>query len=146
MPVVVDGKLMMADRNMMLSILNAETGEPAGSMKGVSATGVSEDGKFAYLRKLNGEVAKIDSAGKEIWSVRAHVGAIPTAPTEKKGVVYVSSGKGTVSAIAAEDGKILWQYQASPQLFVMCSVACDGENAYLTAFDGSLTAIKCRAR
>jgi hypothetical protein len=25
-------------------------------------------------------------------------------------------------------------------------VACDGENAYLTASDGSLTAIKCRAR
>ncbi len=146
MPVVVDGKLMMADRNMMLSILNAETGEPAGSMKGVSATGVSEDGKFAYLRKLNGDVTKIDSSGKELWSVRAHVGAIPTAPTEKNGVVYVSSGKGTVSAIAAEDGKILWQYQASPQFFVMCSVACDGENAYLTAFDGSLTAIKCRAR
>jgi hypothetical protein len=27
----------------------------------------------------------------------------------------------------------------------MSSVACDGANAYVTAFDGSLTAIKCRA-
>ena len=98
-----------------------------------------------YLRKLNGEVVKIDGSAKELWSVRAHVGAIPTAPTEKDGVVYVSSGKGTVSAIAADRGKVLWQYQASPQLFVMCSVACDGVNAYLTAFDGTLTAIKCRA-
>ena len=34
MPVVAEGKLMIADRNMMLSILNADTGEPAGSMKG----------------------------------------------------------------------------------------------------------------
>ena len=146
MPVVAEGKLMIADRNMMLSILNAETGEPAGSMKGISATGLSEDGKFAYLRKLDGHVAKIDSSGKEIWSVGAHVGAIPTAPIEKNGVVYVSSGKGTVSAIAADSGKILWQYQASPQLFVMSSVTCDGANAYVTAFDGSLTAIKCQAR
>ena len=144
MPVVVEGKLMMADRNMMLSILNAETGELVSSMKGVSATGISEDGKFAYLRKLSGDVAKVDSAGKEIWSVRAHVGAIPTAPTEKNGVVYVSSGKGIVSALAADSGKVLWEYQGSPQLFVMCAVACDGTNAYLTAFDGSLTAIKCR--
>ena len=78
--------------------------------------------------------------------MRAQVGAIPTAPTEKNGVVYVCSGKGIVSAIAADSGKLLWQYQASPQLFVMCSVACDGTNAYLTAFDGSLTAIKCRAQ
>jgi outer membrane protein assembly factor BamB len=146
MPVVTEGKLMIADRNMMLTILNAETGEPAGSMRQVSATGVSEDGKFVYLRKLNGSVAKIDSSGKEIWSVGALVGAIPTAPTEKNGVVYVSSGKGTVSAIAADSGKVLWQYQGSPQLFVMSSVACDGANAYVTAFDGSLTAIKCRAR
>jgi outer membrane protein assembly factor BamB len=146
MPVVADGKVMIADRNMMLTILNAETGEVSGSMKGVSATGVSEDGKFAYLRKTDGDVAKVDSSGKEIWSVPAHVGYIPTAPVEKNGVVYVSSGKGHVSAIAADSGKLLWEYQGSPQLFVMCSVACDGENAYLTAFDGSLTAIKCRAR
>jgi len=146
MPVVADGKLMIADRNIMLTILNAETGEPAGSLRHVSATGVSEDGKFVYLRKTNGDVARIDSSGKELWSAHAHVGAIPTAPTEKNGVVYVSSGKGIVSAIAADSGKILWQYQGSPQLFVMCSVACDGTNAYLTAFDGSLTAIKCQAR
>jgi outer membrane protein assembly factor BamB len=145
MPVVAEGKLVIADRNMMVSILNAETGEPAGSLKGVSATGLSEDGKFVYLRKLNGQLAKIDSSGKELWSARAHLGAIPTAPTEKAGVVYVCSGKGTVSALAADSGKLLWEYQASPQLFVMCSVACDGANAYLTAFDGSLTAIKCRA-
>jgi outer membrane protein assembly factor BamB len=146
MPVVAEGKLMIADRNMMLTILNAETGEPTGSLKSVSATGLSEDGKFVYLRKTNGNVARIDSSGKEIWSVPAHVGAIPTAPVEKNGVVYVSSGKGIVSAVAAENGNILWQYQGSPQLFVMSSVACDGENAYLTAFDGSLTAIKCRAK
>ena len=61
-------------------------------------------------------------------------------------MVYISSGKGTVSAIAADSGKILWQYQGSPQLFVMSSVVSDGANAYVTAFDGSLTAIKCRAR
>ena len=146
MPLVADGKLIIADRNMMVTILNAETGEPSGSLKGVSATGVSQDGKFAYLRKLDGHVVKIDSSGKEIWSLRAQVGAIPTAPTEKNGVVYVSSGKGIVSAIAADSGKLLWQYQGSPQLFVMCSVACDGENAYLTAFDGSLTAIRCGGR
>lgn len=143
MPVVADGKLMIADRNMMLTILDANTGEPAGSASKVAATGISEDGKFVYLRKLDGNLAKIDSDGKEVWSVSARLGALPAAPTQKNGVVYVCSGKGTVSAIAADSGKILWQYQASPQLFVMCAVACDGVNAYLTAFDGTLTAIKC---
>ena len=114
MPVVAEGKLMIADRGYMLTILNAETGEPISTMRKVAATGLSEDGKFVYLRQTDGRLTKIDSSGKEIWSVGAHLGAIPTAPTEKNGVVYVSSGKGTVSAIAAESGKILWQYQASP--------------------------------
>jgi len=145
-PVVAEGKVLIADRNMMLSILDAETGEPAGSAKGVSATGLSEDGKSVYLRKTNGDLAKVDSSGKELWSVPAHLGAIPAAPTEKNGVVYVSSARGMVSAIAADSGKLLWQYQASPQLFVMSSVACDGANAYVTAFDGTLTAIKCRGQ
>jgi outer membrane protein assembly factor BamB len=145
-PVVAEGKLMIADRNMMLSILDAETGEPAGSLRRVAATGISEDGKFVYLRRIDGNLTKIDSAGEQIWSVPAHLGAIPAAPTEKNGLVYVSSGKGTLSAISAGNGKILWQYQASPQLYVMSSVACDGTNAYLTAFDGTLTAIKCQAR
>ena len=145
-PVVAEGKLMIADRNMMLTILNAETGEVVGSLKGVSACGLSEDGKFVYLRKTKGNVAKVDSSGTEIWSTPAHLGYIPAAPTEKKGVVYVASGNGTVSAVAADSGTLLWQYQASPQLYVMGSVACDGTNACVTAFDGSLTAIKCRAR
>ena len=146
MPVVAAGKLFIADRNYYLTILDAETGEPVTTQRRVAATGLSEDGKFVYLRKTNGELTKVDSTGKELWTVGAGLGAIPTAPTEKNGMVYVSSGKGTVSAIAAEDGKLLWQYQASPQLFVMSSVSCDGANAYLTAFDGTLTAIKLGAK
>ncbi len=145
MPVVAEGKLLVADRNFYLTILNAETGERISSQKEVSATGLSEDGHHVYLRKVNGGLAKIDSDGKEIWSLPSdavHLGAIPTAPVEKNGVVYVCSSKGTVSAVSADKGEVLWKYSASPELFVMSSVACDGANAYVTAFDGTLTAIK----
>lgn len=144
MPVVAADKLMVADRAYMLTILNAETGESISSSRRVAATGLSAEGKFVYLRKTDGDLAKMDSTGQEIWSVPAGLGAIPTAPTERNGTVYVCSAKGTVSAISAENARILWQYQASPQLFVMSSVASDGTNVYLTAFDGSLTAIKCQ--
>jgi outer membrane protein assembly factor BamB len=144
MPVVAEGKLMIADRNYQLSILDAQTGEPLGALPKVAATGLSEDGKHVYLRKTDGNLVKIDSAAKEVWSAAAQLGAIPTAPTEKNGVVYVASATGLITALAALDGKVHWQYQASPQLFVMSSVACDGTNAYVTAFDGTLTAIRCR--
>ena len=143
MPVVAEGKLMIADRAYKLTMLNANTGQSLGAKDAVAATGISENGKFVYLRKIDGKLAKIDSTGKQLWSVPAQLGAIPTAPLEKNGVVYVCSGKGTLSAVAASSGKILWQYQVSPQLFVMSSVSCDGTNAYVTAFDGTLTALKC---
>jgi outer membrane protein assembly factor BamB len=146
MPVVAEGRLMIADRNYMLSIFDATTGQLTNSLRKVAATGLSEDGKSVYLRQTDGQLTKVDSSGKQLWSVGAHLGAIPTAPIEKNGVVYVCSSKGTVSAVSAQNGKVLWQYQASPQLFVMSSLACDGLNAYLTAFDGTLTAIRAEPK
>lgn len=143
MPVVAEGKLHIADRGYHLTILDADTGEPIATAEKVSATGLSEDGRFVYRRMTDGRLAKTDSSGKELWSVPAEMNFIPTAPTEKNGVVYVASAKGMVSALAADDGKLLWRYQASPQLFVMSSVVSDGERVYATAFDGTLTAIKC---
>lgn len=143
-PVVAGNKLFVADRSYALSILDAETGEPVGSAAKAAATGLAEDGRGVYVRRTDGDLARLDDSGQTLWSVPAHLGPIPAAPTEHNGVVYVASARGLVTALSAAAGSVLWQYQASPQLFVMSSVACDGTNAYVTAFDGTLTAIKCR--
>ncbi|MGB9619803.1 MAG: PQQ-binding-like beta-propeller repeat protein, partial [Armatimonadota bacterium] len=145
-PVVAEGKVFIADRDYMLTIIDAENGERIDAKKGVAATGLSEDGRFVYLRKTDGNLEKIDTAGNVIWSTPCKMGYVPAAPMEKDGVVYVASGLGLVSAVSAQDGKILWQYQASPQLFVMSSVISDGKLAYVTSFDGMLTAIRCNAQ
>ena len=142
MPVVVDNKVFAADRSYRMIILDAATGERINALSGVAAAGPSADGKSVYLRKTTGDLVKINSQGEAIWSAPAELNAIPTAPAEKDGVVFVASARGKVSAVNAADGKILWQYQASPQLFVMSSVASDGKNAYVTAFDGTVSAIK----
>ncbi|MCC6484798.1 MAG: PQQ-binding-like beta-propeller repeat protein [Armatimonadetes bacterium] len=144
MPVVAGGKVYIADRNYWMTILDAVSGENIGSQEGVAATGVSEDGRYVYMRMLKGQLNKIDTQGHLIWSTDAGLGAIPTAPVEKDGKVFVCSARGMVSAIDATSGKILWQYQASPQLFVMSSVSCDGDNAYVTSFDGNITAVAVR--
>lgn len=145
-PVVAGGKVFIADRDYMLTILNANTGERLDAKAGVAATGLSEDGRFVYLRRTNGNLEKIDSNGNILWSTQCKMGYIPAAPAEKNGVVYVASGLGLVSAISASNGEIIWQYQASPQLFVMSSVVSDGERAYVTSFDGMLTAIWCNRK
>lgn len=141
-PAVVDGMLIVADRNYMLTILNAENGERVQAIRQVSGVGVSEDGKSAYLRKTTGELVKIDPRGNEVWSVPCQLDVIPTPPVEKSGIVYVASKKGMVSAVSAKWGKVLWRYQASPQLFVMSALAADEARAYVIGFDGYLTAIR----
>lgn len=144
MPVVAGGKVFAADRRYNLTILDAITGERLGTMEGVAAAGLSEDGRFIYLRKTTGNLVKMDPDQNVIWEVNAELNALPVAPVEKHGVVYVASAQGKVSAVSARFGRILWQYQASPQLFVMAGVGTDGINAYVPAFDGHLTAIKSR--
>ena len=146
MPVVAEGKLMIADRKMTLTILNAETGEPAGSQRQVSATGISEDGKFVYLRKSNGNVAKIDSARQRgLERGRPRWGHTDCADREERRGLCVERQRHRLG-----HRRRLWEDPLAipgiAQLFVMSSVACDGTNAYLTAFDGSLTAIKCAKR
>ncbi len=143
-PVVADGKVFVADRNYMLTVFNADTGERIDTRKGISAAGISEDGRFVYLRRTDGNLEKIDSSSKSIWATPCKMGHIAAAPVEKDGTVYVVSGLGLVSAIAVDSGKIIWQYQASPQLYVMSSVACDGRRVYVTDFGGSLTAVTCQ--
>ena len=103
---------------------------------------MTEDGAHDYVRKTNGDLVKMTMGGEVVWTCPASLGAIPAAPIEKDGIVYVSSGTGLVSAISARWGRPLWQYRASPQLFVMCSVNCDGARAYVASFDGYLTAIR----
>lgn len=144
MPVVAGGKVFAADRRYNLTILDAKTGERLGTMEGVAATGLSEDGNFIYLRRTTGNLVKMDTDQNVIWEVNAELNALPVAPVEKHGVVFVASAQGKVSAVSARFGRILWQYQASPQLFVMAGVGSDGVNAYVPAFDGHLTAIKTR--
>lgn len=144
MPVVAGGKVFAADRRYNLTILDAVTGERLGTQEGVAAAGLSEDGQYIYLRKTTGNLVKMDADQNVIWEVEAELNALPIAPVEKSGIVYVASAQGKVSAVSARFGRILWQYQASPQLFVMAGVGSDGVNAYVPAFDGHLTAIKTR--
>lgn len=143
-PVVVGGKVYIADRNFTLSIIDAESGEMTGNMDKCSATGISEDGKFVYLRRTDGHITKLNEAGEVIWNVPAVGDIIPTAPTEKDGVVLAASRSGNVKAVSADSGKVMWEYQATPGMFIMSAIPSRDGIAYVTGMDGSLTALKIK--
>jgi len=140
-PVVVGNRVFIADRNYQCAVMDAQTGERVKMLDKVSGVGVSQDGQFVYLRKTDGNLVKADSDGNELWKAPTQMGYVAASTTEQNGVVYVCSGLGLISAVSASDGKILGQYQATPQLYVFSAVTADNGVVFVSGMDGSVTAI-----
>lgn len=142
-PVVAAGKVFVADRDSKLGIMDAATGDMLGNAAGPVAVGIAEDAKAVYVRKANA-VAKLDTDGNPLWDVEAAADSVPASPVEKDGVVYVVSRLGLVQALNADDGSVLWKYQATPQLYVFDQVTVADGIVYVSGMDGSVTAIKAK--
>lgn len=140
-PVVCKGVVFTADRKYECSLSESATGNVISALESVAAVGLSMDGQFVYLRRTNSKLDKVDSTGKVVWSAEVPVGIVPAAPTEAGGIVYVCGNRGTVSAVSASDGKVLWQYDSTPSLYVLAGVGASDSTAYVVGTDGSLTAL-----
>lgn len=140
-PVVCKGVVFAPDRKYEMSLSDSATGNVISAMTAVAAVGLSLDGNSVYLRRTTSKLDKVDSTGKAVWTSDVPTGMVPAAPTEADGIVYVCGNKGTVSAVSAADGKVLWQYDSTPSLYVLAGVGASGSTAYVVGTDGSLTAL-----
>lgn len=140
-PVVCNGKVFVADRKYRCAMIDDATGKILDSLNDVSAVTLSGDGQYVYLRRTDQKVSKVDCSGKAVWTADVPADWFPPAPTEENGVVYVCGKRGTTSAISASDGKVLWQYDATPTQYVLAGVGAAGSTAYVVGTDGSLTAL-----
>ncbi len=138
-PVASGGRVWVADRKYMLTVI--EGGKAVESQEDVSAVGLSEDGKAVYLRRTKDRLVKMEG-GAEAWSASVDTDAIPGAPVEHKGVVVVCSGRGLVSAVEAASGKVLWQYQATPRLYVLGPPEVKERLVFVGCQDGTVTALQ----
>ncbi len=142
----------ITDRDWYLNAMNLETGILSWYTTNCLAVSASEDGEFLYVRTLRGEsqLQKWTLEGKFVWACpiwlnqfdAARALRYTVAPVEKNGKVYVVSCWGTLYCVDSKDGKILWQYQITPQLAVMSAPTVDDfGTVYVTAMDGTVTAI-----
>jgi outer membrane protein assembly factor BamB len=136
-----------ADRDFRLSAIDILSGVVSWSTTNCTGVGISRNQDALYLRKYGGDaqLEKVKLDGSSIWSAPVKLNQspmrFPTAPIEKDGVVYVCSCLGTLYAVDAKDGRILWQYQVTPELYVMNSVNAADGIVFVSAMDGTLTAI-----
>ncbi|MBN1853048.1 MAG: PQQ-binding-like beta-propeller repeat protein, partial [Pirellulales bacterium] len=142
-PIVIGDRLFVVDRAYVLGSYSL-SGEYLGEIAdGVSGIGAAHDGKHFYTRGVEKGLARYDGRGERIWSNPIPLGRFPIPPTEAGNVVYACSNRGLLAAVDAEEGKILWRYQVTPQLPVMAPVAADVDgNVYVAGMDGTVTRLR----
>jgi outer membrane protein assembly factor BamB/Icc-related predicted phosphoesterase len=141
--VVASGKVFAADVGGYLGCYNAPDGSGATIVqKATEAISLSRDGTALYCGLEEAGLDKIALDGAQIWQCKEPTSVIPIPPVERDGAVYAIQDAGTVMALDAASGKVLWRYRATPGLRIMAGPAV-GEDAVLVAgLDGSLTAIE----
>ncbi len=105
---------------------------------------LSADGQGVWTKLIGGEgaaLAKLDRDGDIIFRVPAIVGSVPSIPAEADGLVAVTANASIVSAHAAADGALLWQYQVSPGLYLPAGAVTRAGVVYVVGMDGSITAL-----
>ena len=136
-----------ADRDFRISAIDIQSGAISWSTTNCVGVGISRAQDALYLRKYSGDnqLEKVKLDGTSLWTSAVKLNRspmrFPTAPIEKDGVVYVCSCDGLLYAVDAKDGRILWQYQVTPGLYIMNSVNAADGIVYVSAMDGTITAI-----
>jgi outer membrane protein assembly factor BamB len=144
--------IYVADRDWYLSAMSWESGVLSWYTTNCLAVSASEDGETLYMRALKGkdQLQKWSLDGKLIWSSPIQLNDVEgdrslrytAPPVEKKGKVYTVSCWGTLYCVDSKTGKVLWQYQVTPQLAVMSSPVVDDNGiVYVSGMDGTVTAV-----
>jgi len=96
----------------------------------------------AYVASQNGITAFQASNGTQLWHYPSH-GYTSLLSSTVNGVIYASSnvdkGPGTIYALRASDGVVLWHYTASSSIYLQGIL--DGV-VYADADDGTLVALR----
>ena len=110
-------------------------------MAGVSGVSAAPDGGVC-LRKTKG-VCKLDATGATAWETEVETGFLPTVVASENGKALVLSDRGLLSCLDDETGNVIWQYQVTPKLWTMSSPCVHEGAVYVSAMDGSVTALAC---
>jgi len=141
-PVVSGGRVFCADRDYKLSIIDS-VGRLVSGTSDVVATGRSWDGQSVLIRRRDG-LARMAPDGSLAWTTTTFMGNVPASPVETRTSIFACSSTGTLSALAPRSGEILWQYRATPDLYVLAPPAASDGVAIVAGLDGSVTCLSGR--
>jgi outer membrane protein assembly factor BamB len=115
-PVVAKDKVIVVAPDRYMTAIDRKTGETIWRNKDHKyreSLGVSNDGKCAYAKTMDGELVAVSTEGNEfneLWLVDMGLGYehAPCIVAESKGVVYAGSRRGIVTAVNPKTKAVIW--------------------------------------
>jgi outer membrane protein assembly factor BamB len=143
-PIVMGDRIVMADRAYRLGAYTLE-GEYLGDLgEGIPAVGLAADGRGFFARSDSAGLLAFDEKGRQRWAAGdAVLGRFPIPPTAVGDRVYACSNRGRLYALDAGSGRLVWQYQVTPQLPVMAPLAATEDGVVVVVdMDGVVTRLQ----
>jgi len=150
-PVATAGKLFIVAPDRYMTVFDAATGhviwrkqDPANRVR--ESLGMSNDSSLVYAKTMDGDVIGISTSADSMqitWRAKAGLGyeLAPTAIVEDRGIVYIPSDDGMVTAAARADGKILWKHKVSNALITHI-LPLKANEIIVTSMDGKIVCLK----
>ena len=120
-PAVTGSRVVIVAPDRYATAIDRATGKQLwrhhdNAVKVRESLGLSEDGKRAYAKTMDGTVVAIDTQSndyRELWNTDCHFGYehAPCIVLEKDGYVYAGSRRGMLAVLDAATGNLLFNYR-----------------------------------
>ena len=139
--VAIKDHLFVCDRGYWLGIYTPDGKMVSKQDEKVAAIAFDSTCDYILGRTTDNRLCKFDESGTKIWDIKIPAGRFPIPPTSTKNHVYICSNRGRLNILSPEDGKSMFEYQATPGFYVMAPVCVDKNHCYIAGMDGSITAL-----
>ncbi|MFZ2287125.1 MAG: PQQ-binding-like beta-propeller repeat protein [Bacteroidales bacterium] len=144
-PVATGNRVFIVAPDRKIACLDALTGEviwhsDLGGATVRESMGISADSTLILAKTMNGVLIAVDTHGNEgrvVWKSDFDIGydIAPGVISEKDGVIFIPSDKGTVHAASGRDGRLLWSHRISSCL-INSIVPLEGRSVLCNTMDG----------
>ncbi len=149
-PVGTNNRIFVVAPDRFMTSLDSKTGaviwrEKKDSVRVRESMGLSEDGKLVYVKTMDGQLYGVSTTSSNmdlVWKSKLQLPyeLTPSAIESYKGVVYVPSHAGLVSAVSAKTGEVLWQYKISNAM--VNPMLSTKKGIYVSTMDGKVVRLK----
>ena len=150
-PVGANGRIFIVAPDNIMTAFDASSGNViwrhrAPGLRVRESMGLSGDSSKVYVKTMDGILIGVSTSADSLridWRSPVELGyeLSPTRLLEQAGVIYVPTHSGTVYAVEAATGRLLWKHKTS-NCMVNGILPLDKQRVLVSTMDGKLTCLR----